>query len=82
MRAENQLTAKELNSELRVFVRARYVRERAWLEEFGAAGISTEEAEAAIGLAILLLREVGADEGRIREEITKIRNELARIGRD
>jgi CPA2 family monovalent cation:H+ antiporter-2 len=73
------LTAKELNPELRVFVRARYVRERAWLEEVGATGISTEEAETAIGLAVLLLHEVGADEDRIRKEINKIRRELAPI---
>jgi CPA2 family monovalent cation:H+ antiporter-2 len=76
------LTAKELNPELRVFVRARYVRERAWLEEVGATGISTEEGEAAIGLAVLLLREVGADEDRIRKEISKIRKELAQTGGD
>ena len=74
------LTAKELNPGLRVFVRARYLGERAWLEEVGATGISTEEAETAIGLAILLLREVGADEDRIRKEVQKIRRELAQIG--
>jgi CPA2 family monovalent cation:H+ antiporter-2 len=74
------LTGKELNSELRVFVRARYVRERAWLEEVGASGISTEEVETAIGLAVLLLREVGANEDRIRKEINKIRKELAQTG--
>jgi len=70
------LTGKELNAGLRVFVRARYIGERAWLEEVGATGISTEEAETAIGLAVLLLREVGADGDRIRKEIHKIRNEL------
>jgi CPA2 family monovalent cation:H+ antiporter-2 len=74
------VTAKELNPGLRVFVRARYVGERAWLEEVGATGISTEEAETAIGLAILLLQEVGADEDRIRKEIQKIRRELAQVG--
>ena len=70
------LTGKELNAGLRVFVRARYIGERAWLEEVGATGISTEEAETAIGLAVLLLREVGADGDRIRKEIHKIRSEL------
>jgi CPA2 family monovalent cation:H+ antiporter-2 len=74
------LTAKELNGGLRVFVRARYIQERAWLEEFGTTGISTEEAETAIGLAVLLLREVGADEDRIRKEIYKIRKELSQAG--
>jgi CPA2 family monovalent cation:H+ antiporter-2 len=70
------LTAKDLNAELRVFTRARYLKERAWLQEVGATGISTEEAETAIGLAVLLLREVGADEDRIRKEINEIRKEL------
>ena len=74
------LTAKDLNAGLRVFTRARYLKERAWLEEVGATGISIEEAETAIGLAVLLLREVGADEDRIRKEIHKIRKELAPIG--
>jgi len=74
------VTAKELNPGLRVFVRARYIKERAWLEEVGATDITTEEAEIAIGLAILLLKKVGADEDRIRKEIQKIRRELAQIG--
>jgi CPA2 family monovalent cation:H+ antiporter-2 len=74
------LTAKELNPELRVFVRARYVRERIWLEEVGATGISNEEGETAIGLAVLLQREVRADEDHIRKETNKIRKELAQIG--
>jgi len=74
------LTAKDLNAGLRVFTRARYLKKRAWLQEVGATGISTEEAETAIGLAVLLLREVGADEDRIRKEIHKIRKELAPIG--
>jgi CPA2 family monovalent cation:H+ antiporter-2 len=74
------LTARELNAGLRVFVRARYVAERAWLEEVGATGICTEEAETAIGLAVLLLREVGADGNRILKEIQKIQKELAQIG--
>jgi len=70
------LTAKELNPELHVFSRARYLQERAWLEEIGVTDICIEEAEAAIGLAILLLREVGADGDQIKKEIQKIRAEL------
>jgi CPA2 family monovalent cation:H+ antiporter-2 len=69
------LAAKELNPELRVFVRARYIQEQAWLEEVGATKVVTEEAETAIGLAVLLLREVGADENRIQKEITRIQEE-------
>ncbi len=74
------LAAKDLNPELRVFVRARYIQERAWLEEVGATGVVTEEAETAVGLAVILLREVGADEERIRSEIRRIQAEL--LGKD
>lgn len=70
------LAAKDLNPELRVFARARYIQERAWLEEVGATGVVTEEAETAVGLAVLLLREMGADEERIRREIRRIQGEL------
>jgi CPA2 family monovalent cation:H+ antiporter-2 len=70
------LAAKDLNSQLRVFVRARYVQERAWLEEVGADEVCTEEAETAIGLATLLLREVGADEARVQQEVERIQREL------
>ena len=71
------LAAKDLNPELRVFARARYIQERAWLEEVGATGVVTEEAETAVSLAVLLLREVGADEQRVREEIRRIQDELS-----
>ena len=70
------MAAKDLNPNLRVFARARYLQERAWLEEVGATGVVTEEGETAIGLAALLLRELGAPENRIREEIRTIRGEL------
>ncbi len=63
------IAARELNPELRVFVRARYIQERAWLEEVGATDICTDEAESARGLARLLLREVGANEARIEKEM-------------
>lgn len=70
------LAAKNLNPELRVFVRARYIQERAWLAEVGATGVVTEEAETAVGLAVLLLREMNANEERIRTEINNIQGEL------
>jgi len=76
------VTARELNPELHVFTRARYLQERAWLEEMGATDICIEEAETAIGLAILLLREVGADGNRIQKEIQEIRGELGMRKRD
>jgi hypothetical protein len=48
----------------------------------GATDICIEEAETAIGLAILLLREVGADNNRIQKEIQEIRGELGMRKRD
>jgi CPA2 family monovalent cation:H+ antiporter-2 len=76
------LTAKEVNPRVRIFARARYLQERAWLEEIGTTQVCTEEAETAVGLAVLLLREVGADEARIRDEIRIIQTELGLRSRD
>ncbi|HMO87226.1 MAG TPA: NAD-binding protein, partial [Lacipirellulaceae bacterium] len=70
------IAAREINDELLVFTRARYLKERAWLEEVGATQICIEEAETAAGLAVLLLREVGADEDRIRDELQALHNEF------
>jgi len=76
------VTGRELNPTIHVFTRTRYLREQAWFEEMGATDISIEEAETAIGLAILLLREVGADGNRIQKEIQKIRGEFGMHRRD
>jgi len=81
-RAATVLAAKDLNPKLRVFARARYLQEKAWLDEIGVAEVSIEEAETAIGLAIRLLQVVGAEPGRIREEIRKIQAELGLRGPD
>jgi CPA2 family monovalent cation:H+ antiporter-2 len=70
------ITARELNENIRVFARARYLKERAWLEEVGATDICIEEAETAVGLAVLLLNEVGADQDRIRAEVKKLHEEF------
>ncbi len=75
-RAAIILSAKELKPDLRVFARARYLQELAWLDEIGATDVSIEEAEAAIGLSIQLLRIMGAESGRIQEEVRKIQTEL------
>ena len=76
------LVARELNPELKIFVRARYLEERAWLEEIGVTEATYEEAEAAMGLASVLLREVGADEERIHLELRRTRSRLAFQGID
>lgn len=71
------IVAREMNPELKVFVRARYLGERAWLEEIGATEVCFEEGEVAIGLAALLLREMGADEDRFRRDLRRARVRLA-----
>jgi len=70
------VAARELNPDIHVFTRARYLRERSWLEEMGATNICIEEAETAIGCAMLLLREVGADGNQIQIAIQEIRGAL------
>ena len=71
------LTATDMNPDVRVFARARYLKEKAWLEELGTAGMVTEEGETAIGLAALLLRELNADEQLIQEEIRRVQKEFS-----
>ena len=71
------LAATDINPEVRVFVRARYLKEKAWLEELGTSGMVTEEGETAIGLAVLLLRELGADESSIQQEIRRVQQEFS-----
>ncbi|MCU0715083.1 MAG: cation:proton antiporter [Pirellula sp.] len=71
------LTATDMNPEVRVFARARYLQEKAWLEELGTKGMVTEEGETAIGLAVLLLRELKADEGLLQEEIRRVQKEFS-----
>ncbi len=71
------LAATDINPDLRIFARARYLKEKAWLEELGTAGMVTEEGETAIGLAALLLRELKADESLIQAEIRRVQKEFA-----
>ena len=71
------IAARELNPDLKIFVRARYVGERAWLEEIGVTEVAYEEAEAACGLGSLLLRAVGATEQQIDAEMDRIRKGFA-----
>ncbi|MDB5321356.1 MAG: ybaL 1 [Phycisphaerales bacterium] len=68
--------AKLINPEIKVFVRARYIDERAELIQVGADGVCYEEAEAAVALSKLVLFDRGADDETIRSETTRIRQEL------
>jgi CPA2 family monovalent cation:H+ antiporter-2 len=72
--------ARELNPSLQIFVRARYLRERRDLELAGATAACFEEAEAAVGLAVRVLRALGTDEARVAREAEVIRRELAMGG--
>ncbi|MBE7463221.1 MAG: cation:proton antiporter [Planctomycetes bacterium] len=69
--------ARAINPKIRVFVRAHYLGERAMLDEFGATIVAYEEAEVAVSLAQSLLHEVGASEDAIRQNLARIREELA-----
>jgi monovalent cation:H+ antiporter-2, CPA2 family len=69
-------TAKLINPEIKIFVRARYLAERAELEQYGADEACFEEAEAAVALAKLVLFDRGADADTVRRETTRIRQSL------
>jgi len=71
------VNARMANPDIKILVRARYLAERAMLEELGTTAVCYEEAEAAVALADLVLREVGADRSQIQEEAVRIREEWA-----
>jgi CPA2 family monovalent cation:H+ antiporter-2 len=68
--------AKLIKPELKVFVRARYIREREELEQVGADAACFEEVEAAVALGKLVLADRGKDADQIRHETTRIRQQL------
>jgi monovalent cation:H+ antiporter-2, CPA2 family len=70
-------TARMLNSDLKILTRARYVAERAMMEDAGASAVSYEEAEVAVSLAEMLLKEIGAEGSKVEAEIRRIRDEIA-----
>ena len=67
---------RNLNPSIRVLVRARYLRERLELEQAGAAAAVFEEAEAAVGLARLVLADTGASRDVIDRSIKDLRLRL------
>ncbi|MCL1833848.1 MAG: cation:proton antiporter [Leptospirales bacterium] len=73
-------TARELNENIIIYSRARYITERAMLEKIGVTQVCYEEAEAAVGIAEMILEDEGADDNRIKEEVANIREEFALIG--
>jgi monovalent cation:H+ antiporter-2, CPA2 family len=74
-RAPLVLSAKHMNPSCRIFVRARYLREKGELVQVGAYAAIFEEAEAAVALAEGVLRDNGIGEDAIREELERVRSE-------
>lgn len=71
--------ARMMNPDLVIVTRARYLKERAMLEEMGATLMRYEEAEAAVALAETLLERIGARSEAIQEEVTRVRTELSAL---
>ena len=69
--------ARNVNPEIRVVVRARYLREREELEQSGVTAAVYEEAEAAIALARLVLAGTGVHRDAAHLKLEEIRFQLA-----
>ncbi len=72
--------ARNLNPACRIFVRARYLRERPGLEQAGATAAAFEEVEAAVALTERLLRDLGKDEDAVERSSARIRRDFAPAG--
>jgi len=70
-------TARDLNENIIIYSRARYITERAMLEKVGVSKVCYEEAEAAVGIAEMLLEDEGAEDIRIKEEVAAIREKFS-----
>ena len=70
-------TARNLNENIIIYSRARYMTERAMLEKIGVSKVCYEEAEAAAGITEMLLQDEGASDARIIEEVSAIRERFA-----
>jgi CPA2 family monovalent cation:H+ antiporter-2 len=71
--------ARQLNPGCRIFVRARYLRERDDLEQVGTSAVCFEEVEAAAALTSLVLADLGAQPARIEEHARRARNQAMGI---
>jgi len=67
--------ARQLNPGCRIFVRARYLRERDDLEQVGTSAVCFEEVEAAAALTSLVLADLGAGPARIEEHARRARDQ-------
>jgi CPA2 family monovalent cation:H+ antiporter-2 len=68
--------ARNLNSNLTIYSRARYISERNTLENYGI-GVCYEELESAVVLAEMVMRDKGFSEEQILEEIKAVRKGLS-----
>ncbi|MFO0888646.1 MAG: cation:proton antiporter [Isosphaeraceae bacterium] len=70
--------ALSLRPDLKVIVRAHYVGEREALERAGVVAVAYEEAEVAVALARMLLRQIDVDAADIDERSEAVRQAMAR----
>jgi CPA2 family monovalent cation:H+ antiporter-2 len=75
-RAATVSLARNINHQLKIFVRARYLREREELEHVGATAAIFEEAEAAVALSRLVLADSGSGRESIEHAVRDIRTRL------
>jgi len=71
------MQARQLNPDMHILVRSRYLKERNELAIAGVTGAVIEEAEAAIALGELVLKDLGADSATIDKEISALRASVA-----
>ena len=69
------------NPHVKVFVRARYIREGEDLARVGADAARYEEAEVAVALARLVLADQGAEEDQIRRRTSRLRDQMREAAR-
>ncbi len=70
-------TARSLKPRLNILTRARYLDERDALERVGADSIAYEEAEVAVELAHLLMRQLEIAPALLESEVQAIRSEIS-----
>lgn len=75
-RAAVVTAGRSLGSQLRILVRARYLRERESLERGGASAAVFEESEAAVALARMVLADTGVRDGSVDNQLRDIRMQL------
>lgn len=71
------MQARQLNPDMHILVRTRYLNEKNALAVAGVTGAVFEEAEAAIALGELVLKDLGADGATIERETAGLRAGLA-----